>query len=155
MKVRSGSREGRTDAVCVCVHFAATSNGYRIHRNLPHKRHHRRVHKCKCNSALRLLLVDITNKFLVELHPARTKRFTTIVRQGLAKPCCAWGSEQRLSGHTGLRRDAKIKQRVTHPYAKQMDTQQETCCAPRNSQRASAGAGAGCGYIRGSADPQN
>ena len=39
----------------------------------------------------------------------------TIVRQGLAKPCCAWGSEQRLSGHTGLRCDVKIKQRVTHP----------------------------------------
>ena len=68
------------------------------------------------------------------IQHAQNASLVTIVRQGLAKPCCAWGSERRLSGHTGLRRDAKRKRRVTHPYAKQMDTQQETFCAPRSTQ---------------------
>ena len=121
--------------MCVCVSFAATGNGCRTQqtcRTVCTKGAYTNANATQHSASFSSILPTSSSSSCIQ-H-AQNASLVTIVRQGLAKPCCAWGSEQRFSGHTGLRRDAKIKQRVTHPYAKQMDTQQETFCAPRSSQ---------------------
>ena len=76
-------------SVCVCVKartiFACDClcKGFHLHRCYLHI-------NAKCNSALRFLLVDITNDpstadFLLELHPARAKRFANHCKTMIGK----------------------------------------------------------------------